>query len=182
MGGSLTDDEISTFLSCYNKITGNQDIKAAVETGTYKGESSKVLSKFFSEVHTIEIQKKLFIEAQINNQDSRNIHYYLGDSVSKLPEIISKLKGPALFFIDAHISGSDSSWNQKNLVPLFQELDVVLSTSKYNNIFIFDDVRLFNKFDDWKGITTETIKQKFKTYNKKIVNDFVKDDRYYVIT
>lgn len=176
MGGSLTDDEIKFVLQNTPFI-----VETAIETGTYKGESTRKLSKFFKTVYTIEIQQTLYNEAKNNNKDISNIKYYLGDSTDILSNIVKEIKTPALYFIDAHISGTDSGWNKKELVPLITELKSILSNNKNNGIFIIDDLRLFNKYDDWKGITENTIRDVFLSFKRNIIKEFTLDDRYYII-
>ena len=61
------------------------------------------------------------------NENLSNIFFLLGDSLEKLPCIMPKVLDGAVFFIDAHISGGDSGWNQKIRVPLIEELDIILS-------------------------------------------------------
>lgn len=150
MGGSLKEEEIVSILSKH-PIYGK--IKTFIETGTYKGETSIIASKFFT-VYTIEINEERHIEAKEKYNHS-NINFYLGDSV----EILKKFQEnpmPTMFFLDAHQSGNDTSNNGKN-VPLLDELDIILKNNYYPCIIIIDDVRLFDNYWDWKGITVENI-------------------------
>lgn len=177
MGGSLTDDEMTELISILPYGLVN-----AVETGTYMGDTSKVLSRYVKNVYTIEIKSELYEIAKSNNDGINNIMYYLGDTIKLLPDICKRLDQPTLFFIDAHISGADTTWNNTQYVPLLEELDIILSNliNKSNNVFIFDDVRLFDQYHDWKGITVDTIKEKF--IGIPMLYEFVDNDRFYVIT
>jgi hypothetical protein len=111
-----------------------------------------------------------------------NITFLLGDSVELLKQITPRVLPGAVFFLDAHQSGGDTSNNGKNHVPLFQELDVILSHKIGPSIYIIDDLRLFDKFWDWAGITPSSIIAKFKEHGQHVVKSFPANDRYYVFT
>lgn len=173
MGGCLTPEDIKFILLIYPFL----NINTAIETGTYKGESSRLLSKFFKHVHTFEIHKPLYDKAVQDSKHIDNITFHYGDSVKLLPNILNTINGSVLYFIDAHTAGTGTGWNGDELVPLLTELRLILKLKKDMSVFIFDDVRLFNKYDDWKAITTETIKKEFRN----VIYDVIYNDRYYVI-
>jgi hypothetical protein len=185
MGGSLRWNEIKDIVeSC------NYSYKYFIETGTYKGETIFEMSKYFDKLYTIEIDNNLYNECLIKNKD--NIEMYLGDSLIKLPYILEKVikdinynkESLIVFFIDAHISGSDSSWNNKDRVPIYEELDIILKKKLSNKcIYIIDDVNLWkNKVWDWSHITNDNIINKFIENNYSINSFYENNDRYYVIT
>jgi len=176
MGGSLLEEEIEEI-----NLLLPFKILAAVETGTYKGQSAKLLSKYYSVVHTIELRPDLYEEAKKNNSDCKNIIHHRSDSVTILPEIINSLNCPTLYFLDAHLSGVDSAWDGRDNVPLLEELDVILFFQTHPSVFIFDDLRLFDDKFQWNGVNMETIKHTFERYNWIIITDHCKNDRFYVI-
>lgn len=183
MGGPLTDEEIKDVREVCPFV-----VKTAVETGTYKGHSAKLLATNFGKVHTIEIHEPLFHEAQENNKDINNITYHLGDTLQLLPGIVKNTSTePCLYFIDAHISGCDSSWNKEDKCPLFKELDIIIANSTNREVvFIFDDLRLFDSnepwYTEWKGVNTKTISDKLVEAGWVIGISYQKNDRYYVYT
>lgn len=180
MGGSLTEEELTQLLTKYPQL---KQIKICMESGTYKGESTRLLSKFFDRVYTFEINKLLYDEAKkISEEQKIDTEFYLfGDSVKLLRRSIISDQRPCFLFLDAHISGADSSWNKEELVPLLSELKVINNFYPNNHIGLIcvDDVRLFDKFDDWKNITIDSIKETLN--NHKITKDFIQDDRYWLI-
>lgn len=183
MGGSLKQEEIEDIKkrgSPYNEI------KNFVETGTYKGESTMIAAKHFSNVYTIEIFEPLYTESKEKayNNGIENITFLLGDSLEQLQNIMPKVTDGAVFFIDAHISGGDSGWNGKIRVPLIEELDIILSYNLGPSVFIFDDLRLWNtiKAWDWNHITNEFLVKKFEDKNIHLLSYFEKDDRFFVFT
>lgn len=180
MGGSLKLEEINALF--FNPLLKN--IKYFVETGTYMGETVFMLSSLFKKLYTIEIHKELYNNAkkQAEEKSINNIEFIEGDSLEKLDEICSKVEEGAIFFIDAHISGNDSSWNGKNRVPIFEELDIILKYDLGLSVFIIDDLRLWkSEIWDWKHVSNNKILQKFVNNNFKIISFYEKEDRFYII-
>lgn len=180
MGGSLIYSEISTIMSCDRY----KDIKYFIETGTYKGDTTLMAAEHFLEVYTTEIVPLLYEGSKLRAIDKgiNNINFLLGDSVELLKKIMPRLDGGAVFFLDAHQSGCDTSNNGKNHVPLFQELEVILDRNIGPSIYIIDDLRLFDKFWDWKGISEKSILDIFSKNGHIVDISFEKNDRYYVLT
>ena len=108
----------------------------------------------------------------------------MGDSLSQLKHITPKVSDGCVYFIDAHISGCDSSWNNHIRVPLIEELDIILSNNIGPSVFIFDDVRLWktNQAHDWSHISNDLILSKFELKNIQVFTSYEKDDRFYVFT
>lgn len=180
MGGSLKFEEFSPYL----KWGSYKNIKSFVETGTYKAETTLMVAKHFETVYTTEIVPELhnISKKKAVEQKVTNVEFLLGDSVELLKEITPKVLEGAVFFLDAHQSGGDTSNNGKNHVPLLQELDVILSHKVKPSIYIVDDLRLFDRYWDWKGITIDTIVDKFAEHGHNIDSYFISNDRFYVLT
>ena len=183
MGGSLIEEEI---LHIKNQGKPYDNINNFIETGTYKGDTAIVAAKHFKNVYTIEIFEPLYIDSMVRalNEGISNIVFLLGDSLEKLNNILPDVASDgAVFFIDAHISGGDSSWNNVNRVPLMEELDIILSYKIGPSVFIFDDLRLWKqKIWDWEHITNESIIRKFILRDIEISHIFEKNDRFYIFT
>ncbi len=73
-----------------------------VETGTYVGQALPWASRTFERVWTVELNPRFQAQAKANNAGLKNVAFLLGDSTSELPKIMNELKGPALFWLDAH--------------------------------------------------------------------------------
>ena len=137
---------ISNF-SKRNKIKniGKQhNIFTVIETGTYLGLSSLYFSRKFKDVHTIELDLKLFLMAKQKLGKYRNIHLELGSSDERLSIILSKIKEPVLFFLDAHASGGITTSGIEPS-PIKRELKVI---EKFNmitkSVIIIDDAQGFD--------------------------------------
>lgn len=181
MGGSLTESELG--IIHLSKI--HSKINYFVETGTYKADTTLLAAKFFGHVYTTEIHQGLHAEAveRANQLGVTNVTFMHGDSIQLLREIVPKVLSGAVFFLDAHISGSDSGWNGTHRVPILEELDVILSHRVGPSVFIIDDVRLWkSSVWDWAHITTDKIIKIFMRNKHHVITHYEKDDRYYVYT
>jgi hypothetical protein len=61
----------------------SKQLNTCLEIGTNHGWTTKILSKLFNEVHTIDLYKDNISEAKRNNTDSENIFYYTGDAYDR---------------------------------------------------------------------------------------------------
>jgi len=76
-----------------------------VETGTYYGEMVSAQRRRFREIHTVEFSPALARRAQQRFARWPHIHVYEGDSKVIVPKILSGLREPALFWLDAGYYG-----------------------------------------------------------------------------
>lgn len=137
----------------------------AIETGTLFGHSTLKLSKHFSRVYTIEINRGLYEKAAARFKDSERIRVLFGDSKVVLPELLKEIRRPCLFYLDAHFSGDHTTnWKQsrwrgygvdtgyagdrplaENQVPLFEEIKAIHDCLRSRCLIYIDDV---DKFDE----------------------------------
>jgi hypothetical protein len=127
----------------------------------------------------MEIVPELYNESKAHGGD--NITYLLGDTVKLLPTIIPKIDAPAMWFLDAHQSGPETSNNGK-WVPLLEELNIILSSYTHPSIYIIDDLQLFSKHWDWAEISVDSIIELFKKHGKEIAVNYSNNDRYIIVT
>jgi len=122
------------------KILKKIKITNLVETGTFKGETAFWAAKYFKNVHTIEIHEGLFNAVIQNPNKPDNVIVYKGNSIDILNEILSKLRGQTMFWLDAHYSGPHTG-GKENECPIIDEIKII---SSFNNPVVFiDDARLF---------------------------------------
>lgn len=115
-----------------------------IETGTYMGSTINKMKYIFDELYTIEIDEKLYNNAKNKYKDTNKIKFYLGDSGKILNNIISIINNNAIFFLDGHYSSGITGKGDKD-VPLYEELNSIITQFNYYSIIIIDDVRLFGK-------------------------------------
>ena len=77
-------------------------IDTFVETGTYLGEMVGAVKDTFKEIFSIELDDKLFKKAKEKFSRHPYVHIIHGDSGEILPEVLSSIKRPCLFWLDAH--------------------------------------------------------------------------------
>ena len=112
-----------------------------VETGTYKGKTTRWAAANFDHVHTIERSEPFYERYHAELNDIGNISTYFGDSRDHLPKIVKQLGGePAIYWLDSHWMGGVTA-GKNDECPLTDEL-IVLSKLP-NNIIIIDDARYF---------------------------------------
>lgn len=186
MGGPLEWSEVETLLKILPPTIDYKNV--FVETGTYHGDTTFLMAKYFKEVYTCEIHRELLVATAMKAQNKRidNIKFFLCDSVPFLKDALPTISNTAIYFLDAHISGADSGWNGYKRVPLMEELEAILEQKgQYSNIIIIDDARFFdgsmaNKPDDWAHISVQGINALVEKYTKRYFS-FVKNDRLFLL-
>lgn len=135
----------------------NLNISTFVETGTFKGDTAAWASNHFEKVITIENSKLYFDEATNSNNHLQNIKFLFGDSRAVLTNVVSELRDPTIFWLDAHWCSMDS-YGSNDQCPVIDEINLIRSTGTNHYIFI-DDARLFlsppplpNKTGQWPTI------------------------------
>ncbi len=139
------DDILSRNISCLVRDNGIENI---VETGTYRADTTKYFGEIAKKVYSIEYSPYLFKKA-VKREDvnkNNNINFYLGKSQDILDEIIPKLSGKTLFFLDAH-------WGKPCPTPL--ELQVI-ARHKIKPYILIHDFKVpghpelgFDKYEDF---------------------------------
>ncbi len=147
-----------------HQIIQNNNIKDAawIETGTYYGETTKILSKISMKIISIEADEDLYNLAKKTLSNLKNVELMLGKSENELPKAIQKLKNykNICIYLDAHlchdhIKNIKTFGNEENATPIKRELKFIQECKdEFNKITVLiDDIRLFN--------------EKFQNYPKK---------------
>ena len=132
-----------------------------IETGTLFGHTTLHASYWFDRVFTIELSQDLHAQAQRHLAHRRNVTCLQGNSGDRLPEVIAQLKGPSMFFLDAHWSGDNSvDWENSKFggypvetarlddptlsegerqVPLLHELEAIAADHTDAAMVLIDD-------------------------------------------
>ncbi len=92
----------------YLRYPSYRGIKVFIETGTFMGKTAIQESRYFRDVHTIELNEQLFEGNKSTFKSYKNIYAYKGDTVDVLPDILRRIDEPCVFFLDAHWSGDQS--------------------------------------------------------------------------
>ncbi len=113
-----------------------------METGTYHGVTTRLLSQLFVQVYTCEINETYFGIAYENLKGCGNIIMYPGNSADILPHILKKCTDKTILFLDAH-------WGAYN--PLLDELRCI-AEAKLRPIIAIHDFK--NPNDPTMGFDT----------------------------
>lgn len=122
------------------------NIAILIETGTFEGEMVRKCRGLFREIWTIELDEQLAKKAEKRLSRFKNIHVVQGNSPSKLPEILSLIEEPALFWLDAHYSGGITAKGATE-TPILDELRAVGTHRIKNHVILIDDMRCFGQGD-----------------------------------
>jgi len=135
--GSLTDPLIARFALRLRDAFG---LRTLVETGTYRGVSTRWAAEHFEQVATIDIRGTDHPAAASHCAGLANIAWNIGDSRHVLPPIVADLAEPALFWLDAHagpgLFGGIDDW------PVFVEL-LTITASPIRHYVLIDDAHCF---------------------------------------
>ncbi len=142
-----------------------------IETGTYFGDTTWAMRKFFKKLYSIELSEELFKKAEKRFEKFDNIEILHGDSSEVLSKVLPQVKEPTLFWLDGHYSGGVTAKGDKEC-PILEELDAILS-SNFEHIILIDDARLFNGTSDYPKLK-ELEKHILSRYENSVIT--VKDD------
>lgn len=110
---------------------------AFVETGTYKGDTTRWAAGEFASVTTLEAYKPRYTKTKSGLKDLSNVRFVHDDSrnlVNYLPDV------PAILWLDAHWCGDyEKSLGTDGECPLIEELAAV----RPGDVVLIDDARLF---------------------------------------
>jgi len=123
-----------------------------IETGTYKGGGIKwALNNNFTKVKSTELNGELFTDAVKLFESNNDIAIHNQDTVDFLAEVTPSINEKTVFFLDAHKSGIEGSYNKDHPNPAIIECKI-LSEDFYDInecIIIIDDARIFD--DNFKN-------------------------------
>ena len=113
-----------------------------IETGTYLGSTTKLLSTHYQHVHTIEPSGKCLKMAQERIGIRENITYYNGTSEEYFDKICRDIAGDICFWLDGHFSAWITFKGDQD-TPIKNELHSIQKyLQNYSSVVVFiDDIR-----------------------------------------
>jgi hypothetical protein len=146
--GSIARFELS-------KIKEQFELDFFIESGTLKGDGVEIAyNAGFRNIISIEIEEDLVLKARdrFKNYDG-NITIIHGDSSILMGDILSKLQGNALFWLDAHFPGADIekrpyreclNYSYDTRLPLETELTIINDRQQtFEDVIIADDLWVY---------------------------------------
>jgi hypothetical protein len=134
--------------------------KTLVETGTGKGDGVRYARGFpFEEIYSIEIVAEQVEKLRPEFADDPRIHLIAGESTGSLRDLIPKIKGNAVFWLDAHFPGADLGLNTYEesgdptvSMPLRQELEMIRDMrAGFLDVILIDDLRIYERDNFERG-------------------------------
>jgi len=115
-----------------------------VETGTYMGDTTSVLSKVARMVYSIEPEPTLFSKAEQKFRNTSNVKIIPGLSEEVFPKLLPTLSGDVCFWLDGHFSGG-VTFKGPQETPILDELNAIgQNMAKMGKVLVLvDDIRLF---------------------------------------
>lgn len=114
-----------------------------VETGTYRGTTTKFLAEHFPAVHSLEPEPELYEQA-VEKFTGQNVNLYKGTSEEIMPDLLPKLQGNVNFWLDGHYSAGITYRGHQDC-PVEDELEAISGNlSNFGKVLVMiDDVRCF---------------------------------------
>lgn len=146
-----------------------------VETGTFMGDMVEAQKKRFRKIFSIELGVDLFNKAIKRFHNDKNVTIVQGDSGKVLPKILLEINEPAIFWLDGHYSAGITAKGEKEC-PIFEELNAIFDSKKFNHILLIDDARCFIGQGDYPTIAqlTEYIKSQDEKYQVEVKHDIIR--------
>lgn len=159
-----------------------------VETGTLNGSTIFAMEPYFNSLYTIELSE-LFYNKTKKKYNGDKINFILGDSSVVLQDLVPKLKGNIIFFLDGHWSCGRTARGPKDC-PLYEEIECIMNSLESECIIIIDDFRLFGKGPNnsnekvnWETITKTDILEMCSSRLKEeyhLPSDLANNDRWII--
>jgi hypothetical protein len=125
------------------------------ETGTYDCSTTLNVIPYFKSIITVELHKGLYEKAKNTLAPYSNVRVFFGDSPTVIQQLVPKVKGTILFWLDAHCSGAGTALNGKEDSPdaitaIRAELKAIKNAHLSNCVILIDDIRDFGSIIDGK--------------------------------
>lgn len=133
-----------------------------IETGTFYGQMINAMKDHFHKVLSVELFEPLFYLNQSSLSKYPHVHIYLGDSSSRLEDMLSDSRGRILFWLDGHYSGEGTACGDQ-VSPILAELDIISKHFRRDHCILIDDARLFTGADGYP--TLDATKEKLLEIN-----------------
>ena len=116
-----------------------------IETGTYLGTTTRMLSKHSKMIYTVEPEPKLYSKAQQYFEHYINVKVISGKSEDVFPSLLPKINGDINFWLDGHYSAG-ITYRGSKVTPILDELACIgQHLSHFAKVTILiDDIRCFN--------------------------------------
>ena len=143
------------------------EIKFLIETGTWHGAAVDYALKFnFEKIFSIELLKLYYDGCVEKFKNNNNVILLNNTSPVGLKKILNENEvGNTIFWLDAHLPNfydksmsNDYAKDKELLIPLEEELKIIVENKDVSNdVFIMDDLRIYEKGNFRKGEWSKVI-------------------------
>jgi hypothetical protein len=131
------------------KIIMKTCIRTLVVTGTYKGDMVAAMLPYCNCIVSIELNEKLFEDAQKRFVDQPTVKLYQGDSGKVIKDIIKTINTPIIFWLDGHYSAGETSKADLD-TPIMEEIEhIAAHPCAKDHVLLIDDARCFDGTNDY---------------------------------
>lgn len=134
-------------VSVLRSLARAHGLRVLVESGTYQGDTVAALRRVVDRVVSIELDPTLARAARDRFIGDPAIEIIEGDGAAVIPGVLSRLREPALFWLDGHWSGGSTARGPKD-TPIAEELRAVLGHEVAGHVVLIDDARCFAGAND----------------------------------
>ena len=106
----------------------------------------KAQRRLFRRIFTIELDGRLYDRAVARFRGDPRIVILRGGSGRVSPEVIERLDGRTIFWLDGHYSGGVTAGGESD-TPVVQELAAILADPNSRHVILIDDARCFGSGD-----------------------------------
>ena len=149
-------------------------VSVFIETGTFLGYMVEVMKYRFKKLISIELDLTLYGNARKKFTHDTNITILQGDSTYVLPQVLSELHEPSLFWLDGHYSEGITAKGKLN-TPIISELKSILEHPIKDHLILIDDARCFvgnNDYPTVEELKTLVLKNN-SALNVSVENDVI---------
>jgi hypothetical protein len=132
-------------------------LEVLVETGTYKGDMVEAMRRHFRRVYSIELADHYHAAAVARFRGCENVEILHGDSGRVMAELVPKLDGPTLFWLDGHYSAGRTARGDKD-TPVMEELGHIFARQDLRCVILIDDARCFAGHGDQQYPSTDALR------------------------
>ena len=126
--------------------------RTVLESGTFMGDTVEYFMPHAERIISVEVEPKLFADAQRKFEDAANVELVFGDALHLIPGIVDELEDPPLIWLDGHFSeGVTGSGDEiEPAASILAQLGAVRTPA--GTTIVVDDLRLFGLHPDFPGV------------------------------
>jgi len=161
--------------SILNAYTAAFHTGTLIETGTFLGQMVEAMRPRYKQIYSIELSADLATAAQRRFRAYPQIHIVQGDSGERMPEILSQITSPCLFWLDGHYSGGFTAKGALD-TPVTKEVETILAHSNKDHVILIDDARCFDGTEGYPTIAElrALFAERRPDYGFSVANDVIR--------